>query len=295
MMSITKVLIGKIICKGIIRSKTGLHIGGSKESLEVGGIDNPVLREPITQEPYIPGSSIKGKFRSLLEKYIASTKENPENFFNRDVGRHNFDIYIHVCPSKEEASNCPVCRVYGSSAGKDAPKNSNFPGRLKVRDAYLTPYTRKKLIKEETEALFTEIKYENALDRITAAANPRQIERVPRNSDFFFEIVYDVENMEHIEDDLKNLGFVFTALEDDALGGYGSRGYGKVSLSLSEIIAKKSEGYKEKETDKYIQKVFTSGELVDMDKPPDDTKMLKAKDFISKVDEIVNFFKKNDE
>jgi CRISPR-associated protein Csm3 len=49
------IISGKIICN------TGLHIGGSKEELEIGGTDAPVIIDPETRIPVIPGSSLKGK------------------------------------------------------------------------------------------------------------------------------------------------------------------------------------------------------------------------------------------
>ncbi len=250
---VAKPLLGKVKLAGIIRTLTGLHIGASKEILEIGALDLPVVRDPVTQEPYIPGSSLKGKMRSLLERKVAIEEHpnNPASFFFRNIGTQAYPIKIHVCPNNERAQACPVCRLFGSSAGKDENgkehPGSNFPSRLKVRDAYLTPYTRETLARAETGLLFTEIKFENALDRITAAANPRRIERVPPGSDFRFELIYDVEEVGQLQGDLENLFSALRLLEEDALGGHGSRGSGKVAFYVSTLIGKKAEAYRREE------------------------------------------------
>ncbi len=277
-----KELYGKIVIKGIIHTLTGLHIGGSKETLEIGTVDSPVIRDPVTREPYIPGSSIKGKMRSLLERYKAGKNED---FFSKNVGNAN----IHACDTKEAAFNCEVCRVFGSTGGKEG---SNFPSRIRVRDAYFTLYTKRHLENAETDFLFSEVKYENVLDRITAAANPRQIERVPRGSDFSFEIVYDVEELDHIKVDINNIVMLMNLIEDDYIGGHGSRGYGKVKFYITECIAKKIEAYKgESNSEKVI--LSTDVKLEDVEKPEDElyTKLASVGQLKEKVQEIVDFFK----
>jgi CRISPR-associated protein Csm3 len=217
-----KNLIGKIKITGKIVCKTGLHIGASKENVEIGAIDSPVVRDPITREPYIPGSSIKGKMRSLLEKALAKIP-------NRKVG----DAQIHVCDKLEEAKKCPVCRIFGST-GKN--KGENFPARLIVRDAYLTEESVEKLNNIDTGLQYTEWKFENAIDRVTSSANPRQLERVPRGAEFEFEIIYNVEDENTVKDDLDNLILSIELLKLDALGGHGSRGYGQVEINFKEIV-----------------------------------------------------------
>ena len=267
MNNVSKTLLGKIIFKGVIKTKTGLHIGASKEILEIGGVGSPVIREPITKEPYIPGSSIKGKLRSLLERWVAKKKksEDPSSFFNRPVkGR---EIFIHACDTKESAAECEICRLFGSTAGSDEKKGSNFPSRLRIRDAYFALYTKNKFKTAETDYLYTEVKYENALDRVTAASNPRQIERVPPGSDFVFEIVYDVEDVNHLKEDLENLLFAISALEDDYIGGHGSRGYGKVKFYFSEIVAKKADAYKVGEKEGNTKKLKTDVDLEKLTEP----------------------------
>jgi CRISPR-associated protein Csm3 len=222
-------LLGKITISGKLECLTGLHIGASKENMEIGAIDLPVVRDPITREPYIPGSSLKGKMRSLLEKALTISP-------NREIGR---DVKIHVCDDAGNAINCLVCRVFGST-GKDGGKN--FPARLIVRDLKLTDQSREELEDIDTGLQYTEWKFENAIDRITSAANPRQIERVPRGAEFIFELIYNVEDNSQVDEDLKNLKLAMDLIEMDALGGHGSRGYGKVKFKLGGIEGEKGKG-----------------------------------------------------
>ena len=234
-----EILLGKIIITGKIKLKTGLHIGAQRETMDIGGIDNPVIKDPLTGLPYIPGSSLKGKLRSLLEK--AKNSEQPpekrgcgENrFFNRRI-KDKPEMWIHACDrSYDEIKNCEICRLFGTS-GK---KGDNFPARVLVRDAFLTEE-----FKDRWEDV-VEIKYETAIDRITSAANPRPMERVPPSVEFEFEIVYNVEDEKTKEQDLKNLFTAMKLLEDDYLGGSGSRGYGKVEILITSVIERPREYY----------------------------------------------------
>ncbi len=197
---------------GKIEVLTGLHIGGSKEFIEIGGMDNPILREPHTGEPYIPGSSIKGKMRSYLELHL--------DRFDKRNGRG--------LPCSCNDPNCPVCRVFGSS-NKEAGRG---PTRLLVRDAHLSEDSRKRFGEGET---ITECKYENSIDRITGVANPRPLERVVRGVTFDFEMVYKIIK----EDDKKFFPYVaqcLKALENDAIGGCSSRGCGKIRILDLQVV-----------------------------------------------------------
>jgi CRISPR-associated protein Csm3 len=235
-------LLGKIRLSSELHVITGLHIGGGGENLDIGGIDKPVLRDPLTREPYLAGSSIKGKLRSILERLL----NKPLNRINKVGG---ISMYRHECnhtnawfvegnTSHEGANDCPVCRVFGSTGNngeilsadgtREKLKGSNKPTRLIVRDSHLLPASAIQLASIETGLHMTEWKFENGLDRITAAANPRQIERVPAGAKFDFEIIYTIEDPTQAEEDLKHLAIALAILEDDALGGHGSRGYGKV-------------------------------------------------------------------
>ncbi|BBB93545.1 type III-A CRISPR-associated RAMP protein Csm3 [Methylomusa anaerophila] len=235
-------LLGKIIIKGRIETKTGLHIGGAQGNLEIGGLDNAVIKDAVGK-PYIPGSSLKGKMRSLLERYEGYLQ--PDKLVYQKKG--NEPIRIHMCDEPE----CPVCLIFGRNHGKQlqatTPEGREFrvtnvtPTRLQVRDAFLDELSLEG-IKENLDLEYTEVKFENSLDRITSAANPRQQERVPRGAQFQFEMVYDVL----CEDDMQRFAKVLTAmilLEDDYLGGAGSRGSGQVKFKAVEIIWKSREVY----------------------------------------------------
>lgn len=229
-----KPILGKVIINGQIECKTGLHIGGSDASLSIGGMDNPVIRDPITNEPYIPGSSLKGKLRSLLER--ALNKD-----FNKSGGKN---IFRHECSDP----SCEVCRLFGASGG-----DANLPSRLQFRDSFLADDSREELLKIDEGLPFTEWKTENSLDRITCAANPRPIERVPAGSKFNFEIVYTVENKEDVNKDLRNLMAVMDLLMDDALGGGGSRGSGRVEMNVTSIKVRPISYYIESKGEKEIR------------------------------------------
>ena len=200
---------------GRIKVVTGLHIGASNENIEIGGLDNPIIKDPLpgSKAPYIPGSSLKGKLRSLIE-----IKE----------GRYEKSGKPCDCGKKD----CPVCVVFGTSAAK-RPEDLG-PTRIVVRDAHLSRYktdgTGKSWHDKFNEGeLPMEIKYENAINRITGVANPRPLERVPGGVEFDFNISF--KKFEGDED-----GFFTTVLkgmkllELDALGGAGSRGCGQIKF-----------------------------------------------------------------
>lgn len=224
-----KPLRGKVILTGSLKCETGLHIGASKANLDIGGLDGAVLRDPLTRAPYIPGSSLKGKLRSLFER-------RKEMTYNRSGGER---VYRHECVDP----TCPVCRLFGAT-GK-TPQERNLPARLIVRDSSLTETSKKQLESIDTGLQFTEWKFENALDRITAAANPRQLERVPAGAEFSFEMIYNVEVSQSTEitDDIANLLETMSLLEDDYLGGHGSRGYGKIQFNLTQLTSRKVDFY----------------------------------------------------
>ncbi|AIY86565.1 MULTISPECIES: type III-A CRISPR-associated RAMP protein Csm3 [unclassified Thermotoga] len=218
-------ILGKYIIKGKIILETGLRIGGQELGVNIGGIDNPVIRNPLTGEPYIPGSSVKGKMRSLMERLL-----------NLDISGNK--VRRHECEDKE----CKVCRVFGSTS--TSKNGNNIPSRLLVRDAFLTEDSKTKLLSMETDLPYTEWKTENALDRVTCKADPRSFERIPAGAEFEFEIIYTAENEKHIKEDLENIATALELLEDDYLGGNGSRGYGKVKFSIEKVIFKSADYYK---------------------------------------------------
>ncbi|MGC8691202.1 MAG: type III-A CRISPR-associated RAMP protein Csm3 [Caldisericum sp.] len=228
---------GKIILKGKIRAITGIHIGGNKTSLDIGGIDNSFIRTRKGRL-YIPGSSLRGKIRSLLEKYYNYLSENGE-------------------PSSEEND---VTKIFGIHKSKDT--NNVFPTTLLVRDAYLSD--------EQDISSVLEIKTENVINRISGKAeHPREIERVSGGSTFDFEIVF---NLHYDKDENKKLFEVFLRgmklLEDDYLGGSGSRGYGKIKFENIELIKR--------------DKSFYEGKM--------DQKKLSYKDLQDLKDDLENIF-----
>ena len=234
-------MLGKVIIRGILRVKTGLHIGASLEAAEIGGLDSPVVKDTLTNEPYIPGSSLKGKMRSLFERAKNAEKppeeqgEGEDKFYNREVKVRGMSLWMHACEDYDRAMNCEVCRLFGST-GKNGGRN--FPSRIIVRDCRLTEDSWRRIEEEGTE-----LKWENFIDRITSAANPRQIERVPAGCEFNFEIIYNIEDENEKEEDLKNICRAMKMLEDDYLGGSGSRGYGKVEMLVQEILERPLEFY----------------------------------------------------
>ena len=241
-------LIGKIELSGILECVTGLHIGASNDNMEIGALDSPVVRDPISNEPYIPGSSLKGKLRALLEKAYPDLYPNRNG--GRGINRHECDDWdagksrnknlMDMDLDYPGALQCPVCRLFGSTGPSE--KNRNCPARLKVRDSCLE--NASDLENLESGLLYTEWKFENSIDRITSAANPRNLERVPRGAKFRLSMVYDVEDAEAITADLENLRLAVNLLHDDALGGHGSRGYGQVKLEFNQVQARKLEYYR---------------------------------------------------
>lgn len=213
----------KLIISGTLTLKSGLHIGDSKETTDIGGVDSPVVRRKDNNEPYIPGSSLKGKIRSLLDiaHGEADTTKKPTH---------------------------PVGELFGALGGKS---EEGTPSRIIVRDAYLTEETAAKLRESEfTDMPFTEIKFENTINRITGVAtNPRQFERVPAGAQFNVEFVINViaENEQVAAQKEKQYLKTFNAgiklLEHDYLGGSGSRGYGQVTFQLTNHSEKTVQSY----------------------------------------------------
>jgi CRISPR-associated protein Csm3 len=226
MMSPTINLYGRVLISGYIRAITGLHIGKGKEGVMIGGVDNPVMRDVLTNAPYIPGSSLKGKLRSLAEK------SDPTRQPNKSVGR---DVYIHICDSP----TCPICCLYGIPGQQRA----TAPTRLTVRDAFMTAESKERLNNADTDLPFTEVKYEASIDRVTSQANPRPLERVPADTLFgSFEMVLSIYQPKDYEL-LRHLFTTMQLLEDDSLGGSGSRGSGKVSFETLSVVVKSVEEY----------------------------------------------------
>ncbi len=202
-------LIKKVFYTGTITLKTGLHIGGTNASLNIGGPDKFVVRNPISNIPYIPGSSLKGKMRALVEISTGFVTISEKG----DVGPTN------------NSSNI-VGKLFGTAGDGD----DKHPSRLIVRDAELD--VSDKNMFSNTDLPYTESKTEVAIDRVTAKANPRTFERVPAGAKFKLELVLNVFEGEDEKGLKATLNQAIKLLEDDYLGGHGSRGYGQVKLEL---------------------------------------------------------------
>lgn len=187
---------GKILIRCDLEVRTGMHIGGSSAFSAIGAVDSPVIRDPYTGQPIVPGSSLKGKLRTLLARSICRDIENMLDF-NKD----------------DEA----ILRLFGSS---EPVRRS----RLQFADAFLTNADQLSAVG------VTEVKTENAISRGNSVANPRQIERVIAGAKFGVRIVYDVTDPTQTEADLTLLAKGMKLLQMDYLGGHGSRGSGRVSL-----------------------------------------------------------------
>lgn len=244
----TLALKGKVIITGALEALTGLHIGGAAAGLDIGGIDNPVIRHPVTREPYIPGSSLRGKMRSLLDKHLGLEA-------NKFIQRREPVVRVHECEREDDYLGCPACQIFGVTPGDERREWTSLkPSRLIVRDVLLsqTHEATRRLREAKTDLPFTEVKWEAAIDRITAAAVPRQNERVPAGAVFSpFEMVYNLFDLNGtgVEKDIEWLQHLFKAmelLEDDYLGGYGSRGAGKIAFREIEVTFKSRAYYEGK-------------------------------------------------
>ena len=194
---------GKISITGKLRILTGMHIGGSSDFAPIGAVDSPFIRDPFTHAPIIPGSSIKGKLRTLLAKM------------------HCKGYVLNTVDKDDEV----IARLFGASGNSFA-----CPARLQFFDLFVTQETIDNFNAIETDTYVGEVKFENTIVRTTGVANPRQIERVPAGAVFNFKLVYNVERVEEVAQDLQTLKEAFELLENDYLGGHGSRGYGRVKL-----------------------------------------------------------------
>jgi CRISPR-associated protein Csm3 len=189
----------KIQITGTIVVKTGMHIGGSSAFAAIGAVDSPIVKDAMTNLPMIPGSSLKGKMRALLAKE-----------YNTDLAK------------KPDEDHPCLLRLFGCAA-KGQVKRS----RVLIADMIMK---NERELREQGLQSLTEIKFENTINRATAVANPRQIERAIKGSEFGLDIIYEAETEEEILEDMKILAEGFKLLQYDYLGGSGSRGYGKISF-----------------------------------------------------------------
>lgn len=218
--------IGKLILEGEMQCLTGLHIGAGKGSLEIGGADNPVVKDAHGR-PYVPGSSLRGKLRSLLEQSSGMAVPSELVYLSKRKGQ---EVRIHQSDRPDDE----VCLLFGRSPGRlerttgeTLDSSSATPARLAVYDAALVEGSVTDSMRENLDDELTEVKSENAIDRITSQANPRTLERVPAGARFRVRFVMDIL----CEEDkalVARLAEALRLLEDDSLGGGGSRGNGQV-------------------------------------------------------------------
>lgn len=192
-------MFAKIQITGTIEVLTGMHIGGSSAFSAIGAVDSPIVKDERTGLPMIPGSSLKGKMRSLLAKeYNETVAETPDD------------------------DNEKLTRLFGC-----AKKGHVHVSKVLFSDMVMNNWDE---MKAQGLTRRTEIKFENSIKRTTAVANPRQIERAIRGSRFPMEIIYEVTDQDTIVEDFEILKEGFRLLRYDYLGGSGSRGYGKVAF-----------------------------------------------------------------
>jgi CRISPR-associated protein Csm3 len=210
--------------KGRIILRSGLHIGAGDTEMRIGGTDNPVIKHPNTLEPYIPGSSLKGKVRSLLEMksgLMANTRGEPLK------AKHMGGL------TGKQLEECKmILKIFGAS-GADAEEIAELgPTRVSFADCPINSAWREKARKERWS--LTEVKSENSINRIKGTAeNPRFTERVPADAEFDFSVCLKLLGP-HEEGLLDYLLLGLKLLELDALGGSGSRGYGKIEFHFDD-------------------------------------------------------------
>jgi CRISPR-associated protein Csm3 len=232
-------LIGKVIIKGIIEVKTGMRIGGTTTGLKVGGVDLNVITDP-NGKPYIPGSSLRGKLRTLLERK-EKVEWNKKDSKGRAIG--------HQCDNGAGYKRCSICKIFGllSKPEFETPTLT----RLFVRDSYLDETSITLEMKKNLDLEWTEVKFETAINRVTGTAlggSLRQAERVPPGARFTeCELVFNIFE-DSDKDLLKKVFEALDMLKDDYLGGMGSRGYGKVNFKDMEVYWNKISDYEKGNT-----------------------------------------------
>jgi CRISPR-associated protein Csm3 len=206
-------MFGKIIIKCTLQVVTGMHIGGSPGFSAIGAVDSVVVRDALTGEPMLPGSSLKGKMRTLLAQALKN------DFITQECADDPYELK----------------RLFGTAGNSRRGENPKG-ARLQFADAFLT---NADLLKNRGG--MTEVKFENTIKRLTSVANPRQIERVVRGAEFAITMAYTVEKREEIREDFANIAKALKLISLDYLGGHGSRGYGKVRFSNFELDVREGE------------------------------------------------------
>jgi CRISPR-associated protein Csm3 len=233
--------LGKLILEGEIHCQTGLHIGAGKGALEIGGADNPVVKDAFGI-PYIPGSSLRGRLRALLEQTMGLAVPAELVYLSKRKGQ---EVRIHQSDRVDDE----ICVLFGRNPGRVDKVTGEplegavaTPARLTVYDAPLVVDSITPQMRENLDDELTEVKSENAVDRITSQANPRTLERVPAGARFKFRMVMDVL-CEEDKPLVSRMAEGLRLLEDDALGGGGSRGNGRVAFGGLSLIWRSKDYY----------------------------------------------------
>ena len=208
----------KIRISGKIELLSGMHIGGSGAFSAIGAVDSPVVKDRLTGLPLLPGSSLKGKMRSLLARMYN------EKFAKLPDGDHP-----------------KLLRLFGSAGqGKDSEKNTRV-SRVLFSDALMGNW---EALEKRGLTSMTEVKFENGINRATSVANPRQIERAVRGSEFPLDLIYEIApssempdgpSADEVAEDMELLSQGMRLLEADYIGGSGSRGYGRIKFHYIQV------------------------------------------------------------
>lgn len=218
----------KIFFTGEIHTLTGLKIGGSITAMAIGGIDSPIIRNPLNNKPYIPGSSLKGKMRSLIELRDGTLG-------NKKMGK--------VVNGPSENPDSHAAKLFGNSSGNEKQR----PSRIMVFDGELLN-DEKDFI--NTDLPYTESKTEVVIDRITSAAMPRTIERVPAGARFKLNMVLNIFEGDNEQQLVNDIISALQLVQNDYLGGAGSRGSGKVKFKINSVKVRSAAFYKNMDNEK---------------------------------------------
>lgn len=231
-----------------LRILTGLHIGGSDDTMQIGGIDSAVIKREIfanvdgtinydgtgrkITEPYIPGSSLKGKVRSLLEHSFGLIRAQKLKLGDRAGKPIDSNFAKSLDENLQKKANL-IITLFGESAGSGDKSNTKIT-RTIFRDTFLTKESRKLYLEDKIK--LSEEKAENTINRVSVIANPRFMERVPSGVEFDFEVIlrdFEEDNKLPLS---KTIELGLLLLQNDALGGGGSRGNGKIEFEKFQDI-----------------------------------------------------------
>ncbi len=197
---------------GQIELLSGLHIGGGDDTMKIGGIDNGVVKDVNSDKPYIPGSSLKGKMRSLLEWNIGVVGiSDGSPFSSKLLDNPIFD------DEKLKNKAKTLLKLFGDKEGEFGIT------RINVGDCTLSESSK--------DLTLSEAKYENVINRQKGTAeHPRQIERVPAGVKFDYDIRVKILDEDDENELIEMVKKGFELVESDYLGGSGSRGYGRIKF-----------------------------------------------------------------